>query len=64
LSFEGSNTASASVPKQRCKRKMELTENGLFYLFAANGKHKRQASVCLLKKETENGSLFFLVGKR
>jgi hypothetical protein len=43
---------------------MELTENGLFYLFAANGKHKRQASVCLLKIETENGSLFFLVGKR
>jgi hypothetical protein len=33
-------------------------------LFAANGKWKRQTSVCLLKMETENGSLLFLASKR
>jgi hypothetical protein len=41
---------------------MELTENSSFRLFAPNGKRKRQTSVCLLQKETENGSLFPLVG--
>jgi hypothetical protein len=42
-------------------RKTELTENGNFRLFAANGKRKRQTSVCFL--QTEIGSLFSLVGK-
>jgi hypothetical protein len=42
---------------------MELTENYNFCLFAANGKQKRQTFVCLLQMETENGSLFSLVGK-
>jgi hypothetical protein len=32
---------------------MELTENGNFRLFAANGKRKRQTSVCLLETEME-----------
>jgi hypothetical protein len=40
----------------------ELTENGNFHFFAANGKWKQQASVCLLQTETGNGSLFSLVG--
>jgi hypothetical protein len=40
-------------------RKMELTENSNFQLFAANGKRKRQTSVCLLQTETVNGRLFF-----
>jgi hypothetical protein len=44
------------------KQKTELTENGNFRLFAANGKWKRQTSVCLL--DTGNESLFSLVGKR
>jgi hypothetical protein len=35
------------------KRKTELTENGNFRLFAANGKRKRQTSICLLQMETE-----------
>ncbi len=35
--------------------------NGNFRLFAANGKRKRRTSVCLLQKETVNGSLFSLV---
>jgi hypothetical protein len=43
--------------------KTELKENGNFHLFVANGKQKRQTSICLLQTETENGSLFFLVGK-
>jgi hypothetical protein len=30
------------------KRQTELTENGNFRLFAANGKRKRQISVCFL----------------
>jgi hypothetical protein len=34
-------------------------ENGNFRLFAANGKRKRQISVCFL--QTEYGSLFSLV---
>jgi hypothetical protein len=38
-------------------------ENGNFHFFTANGKRKRQTSVCLLDMETESGSLFFLVGK-
>jgi hypothetical protein len=33
---------------------MELTENGNFRLFAANGKQKRQTSVRLLQMRTEN----------
>jgi hypothetical protein len=41
---------------------MELTENGNFRLFVANG--KRQTSLCLLQRETENGGLFSLVGRR
>jgi hypothetical protein len=40
------------------QRKTELTENGNFRLFSANGKRKRQTSVCLLQTETENGHLF------
>jgi hypothetical protein len=44
-------------------RKTELTEKGNFRLFAANGKWKRQSFVCLLQMETENESLFSLVGK-
>jgi hypothetical protein len=40
----------------------ELTENGNFRLFAVNG--KQQTSLCLLQRETENGGLFSLVGKR
>jgi hypothetical protein len=43
---------------------MELIENSDFRLFATNGKWKWQTYVCLLKTETENGSLLFLVGKR
>jgi hypothetical protein len=39
-------------------------ENSDCRLFAANGKQKRQTSVCLLQTETENGSLFSLVGKK
>jgi hypothetical protein len=35
-----------------------------FRLFSANRKRKRQTSVYLLQMETENGCLFFLVGKR
>jgi hypothetical protein len=31
-------------------------ENGNFYLFAENGKQKRQTSICLLQMETEKGS--------
>jgi hypothetical protein len=42
----------------------ELTENGNFRLFAANGKRKQQTSISLLQMETENGSLFSLVCKR
>jgi hypothetical protein len=41
---------------------MEPTENGNFHWFAANGGQKRQTSICFL--QTENGSLFSLVGKR
>jgi hypothetical protein len=39
-------------------------ENSNFRLFATKGKWKRQTSLCLLQMETENGSLFSLVGKR
>jgi hypothetical protein len=46
------------------EQKIELTENGYFRLFAANGKRKRQTSVCLLQTEIENGSSFILVGIR
>jgi hypothetical protein len=42
----------------------KLTVNGIFSLFAANGKGKWQTSVCLLKTETENRNLFALVGNR
>jgi hypothetical protein len=45
------------------KREPELTENGKFCSFSANGKWKWQTSVCLLQTEKENGSLFSLVGK-
>ncbi len=45
------------------KQKTELTENGNLRCFAANGKRKQQTSVCLLQAETENRSLFSLVGK-
>jgi hypothetical protein len=38
------------------------SEYGNFRLFVENGKQKRQTSICFL--QTENGSLFFLVGKR
>jgi hypothetical protein len=38
-------------------------ENGKFRSLSANGKWKWQTSVCLLQTETENGSLFSLVGK-
>ncbi len=43
-------------------QKLELTENGNFCLFPANGKQKRQTSFVFMKKE--NRSLFSLVGKR
>jgi hypothetical protein len=43
--------------------KFELTENGNFRLFAANGKQKRQTSVCLLRTDMENGCLFSFAGK-
>jgi hypothetical protein len=36
---------------------MELTENGNFRLYAANGRRKWQTSVSLLQTETEKGSL-------
>jgi hypothetical protein len=39
-------------------------ENGNLGLFDANEKRKWQTSVCLLLKEMENGSKFFLVSKR
>ncbi len=42
----------------------QVTDNGNFHWFAANGKQKPQTSVCLLQTGTENGSLFFLVGKQ
>ncbi len=42
-------------------RKTELTEDGNFHLFAANGKWKGPISVCFL--QMENGSLFSLVCK-
>ncbi len=45
------------------KRKTELTENGNFRLFAANGKQKWPTFVCLLHRETENGSVFSIVDK-
>jgi hypothetical protein len=45
-------------------RKTELPKNGHFRLFVANGKRKRQNSVCLLQTETENRSLLTLVDKR
>jgi hypothetical protein len=44
-------------------RKTEITENGNFRLFGANGKWKLQTFACSLQTETENGSLFSLVGK-
>ncbi len=43
------------------KKKMELTENGNFRLFSANGKLNWQTSICLLQMETENRCLFSLV---
>ncbi len=46
-----------------CIRKIGLTENGNFCLFAPNKKWKWQTSVCLLQTEMENGSVFSLVGK-
>jgi hypothetical protein len=33
--------------------------NGNFCLFTANGKHKRQTSVCLLQTETEKMKVSF-----
>jgi hypothetical protein len=42
----------------------ELTENGNFHLLAANRKQRRQTSICFLQTETENGSLFSLIGKQ
>jgi hypothetical protein len=39
-------------------------EKGNFRLYAANGKRKRQTSVCLLQTETENISFFSMVGKQ
>jgi hypothetical protein len=42
----------------------ELMENENFSLFVANGKGKRQTSVCLLQTGMENGSLLSLFGKR
>jgi hypothetical protein len=44
-----------------CKLKMELTENGNFRLCSANGKPKRQTSVCLLQMELENARLISMV---
>jgi hypothetical protein len=38
-------------------------EDSNFHLFAANIKRKWQTAICLLEMETENKSLFFLVGK-
>jgi hypothetical protein len=35
----------------------ELTENGNFHLLAANGKQRRQTSVCLLQTENRDGKL-------
>jgi hypothetical protein len=43
---------------------MELTENDNFLLFAANGKREWKTSVSFLQMETENESLFSLVGKQ
>jgi hypothetical protein len=43
-------------------RKTELTENDNFHVFAADGKRKWQTLFCFV--QTENGSLFSLVGKR
>jgi hypothetical protein len=48
---------------------LRQTENGTngkhqLLLFCCKGKRKRQTSVSLLQSETENGSLFSLVGKR
>jgi hypothetical protein len=37
---------------------MELTENGNFRLFAANGKIETANFVCFLQMETEYGSYF------
>ncbi len=54
---------SISMFTEFLKQKAELTENFNIHLFAANRKRKRQTSVCLLQTETENGSLFSLVGK-
>jgi hypothetical protein len=50
-------------PKFR-KRKTELMGNGNIHLFAADGKRKRQISVCLLQTETEKGRVSSIVGKR
>ncbi len=48
-----------------CKGKTEQTENSNFPFFAANGKRKRQTSICLLQTETENGSQkFFFLGRQ
>jgi hypothetical protein len=51
------------------KRQHIYIENGTngkgqLPFFAANGKWKQLSFVCLLQTETENRSLFFLVGKR
>ncbi len=43
--------------------KTELTENGNFCLFAADGKQRWQTSVCLLQTVKQTGSLFSLVVK-
>jgi hypothetical protein len=50
---------------------MELTENGNFRLFSANGKQTWQTEMAnfhlfaaMLQTETDNRHLFFLVGKR
>jgi hypothetical protein len=46
------------------KQKTGLTENDSFRSFAANGKQKQQTSVRLLEMETENKSLFSMVGEQ
>ncbi len=55
------NWRKTQLPFVCCKRKMEMAN---FRLFAANGKWKRQTSVCLLQTENGNGKLSFVYCKR
>ncbi len=64
VSMSASSCLHASKFPGFRKRIIILTESGNFRLLAENGKRKWQTSVCLLQTETENRSLFSLVGKR